>query len=385
MVVDKIKAKPIYGYLMALTVASAAGLQGWRTLYNNFAVEIVGLEGNHVGIIQSVRELPGFLALCAIFVIILIREHKLSAISVILMGIGVAATGFFASFTGLIFTTLLMSFGFHYYETTNQSLILQNFDQFESPLVIGRQRSIMSLVCVIIGIGVLGLSYLLSYKAMFVVIGCTVSGVGLWGLCFGPEYSEGHIQHKKMILRKRYTLFYFLTFLSGARRQIFMVFSVFLLVKRLDFTIQTITILFIINNIINYFATPMIARAIKRFGERPILTIEYASLIIIFTAYAYCPYKSLIMLLYILDHISFNGSMAIRTYFQKIAEPRDISASTAVSFTINHIAAVILPAVGGYLWILDYKIPFLVGTGLSIISLTAVQFIRIPQTNPTAT
>jgi len=67
--------------------------------------------------------------------------------------------------------------------------------------------------------------------------------------------------------------------------------------------------------------------------------------------------------------------MAIRTYFQKIADPRDISASTAVSFTINHIAAVILPVVGGYLWMLDFKLPFLMGVGLSVVSLTAAQFV----------
>lgn len=377
-----IKKKPIYGYLMALTIASAGGLQGWRTLYNNFAVDVVGLDGFHVGVIQSVRELPGFLALCAIFVLLLIREHKLSAISVTVMGIGIALTGVFASYTGLIFTTLVMSFGFHYYETTNQSLVLQNFDQSESPLVLGRQRSIMSLVCVVIGLGVLGLSYVLSYKAMFAIIGGLVAAVGIWGLCFGPDHRESHVQHKKMILRKRYSLFYLLTLLSGARRQIFMVFSVFLLVKRFGFTVQTITLLFVVNNIINYFVTPLIAKAIKRFGERTILTAEYSSLIVIFAAYAYCPYKSVIMLLYVLDHISFNGAMAIRTYFQKIADPKDISASTAVSFTINHIAAVVLPVVGGYLWMIDYKIPFLLGVGLSLCSLTAAQFVRVHKTGP---
>ncbi len=372
-----IKKKPIYWYLMALTVASAAGLQGWRTLFNNFAVDVVRLEGLHVGVIQSVREVPGFLALCAIFVLMLIREHRLSALSVTLMGIGIALTGVFASYTGLICTTLIMSFGFHYYETTNQSLVLQNFDQSESPLVLGQQRSIMSLVCVIMGLSVLGLSYVLSYRAMFAVIGLLVMGVGIWGLLRGPDQSEGHVQHKKMILRRRYGLFYLLTLLAGARRQIFIVFSVFLLVKRLEFSVQTVTLLFVTNNVINYFVTPLIARAIKRFGERPILTAEYGSLIIIFTAYAYCPNKWIIMLLYILDHISFNGAMAIRTYFQKIADPRDISASTAVSFTINHIAAVVLPVVGGTLWMVNYKLPFLMGVGLSIMSLTAAQFVRV--------
>ena len=225
-----IKKKPIYWYLMALTIASAGGLQGWRTLYNNFAVDVVGLDGYHVGVIQSVRELPGFLALCAIFVLMLIREHHLSAISVIMMGLGIAVTGFFPSYTGLIITTLIMSFGFHYYETTNQSLVLQNFDQGESPQVLGKQRSIMSLVCILMGISVFVFSYKLSYKAMFGVIGSLVAAVGIWGLFFKHPDKESHVQHKKMILRKKYSLFYLLTFLSGARRQIFMVFSVFLLV-----------------------------------------------------------------------------------------------------------------------------------------------------------
>ena len=119
----------MYWYLMTLTIASAAGLHSWRTLYNNFAVETVGLTGFHIGIIQAVREIPGFLALCAIFLLMLIKEHRLSALSVICMGTGVALTGFLPSFTGLIVTTLMMSFGFHYYQTTNQSLILQHFDE----------------------------------------------------------------------------------------------------------------------------------------------------------------------------------------------------------------------------------------------------------------
>ena len=127
----------MFHFLAVLTIASVAGLQTWRTLFNNFAVEIAHLEGNHIGMIQSVREIPGFLALLAIFIIMVMREHRLSALSIFTMGVGVAITGFFPSYTGLIFTTLIMSFGFHYYETTNQSLTLQYFDQHSSPWVFG--------------------------------------------------------------------------------------------------------------------------------------------------------------------------------------------------------------------------------------------------------
>ena len=73
----------------------------------------------------------------------------------------------------------------------------------------------------------------------------------------------------------------------------------------------------------------------------------------------------------------FNFAIAIRTYFQKVADPKDIAPSMAVGFTINHIAAVFLPAVGGFLWMVDYRIPFVAGAFFSLISLLAVQKIRV--------
>ena len=80
--------------------------------------------------------------------------------------------------------------------------------------------------------------------------------------------------------------------------------------------------------------------------------------------------------LYILDHIFFNFAIAIRTYFQKVGDPRDIAPSMAVGFTINHIAAVFFPAVGGLLWVVDYRIPFIGGATMAVISLRAVQKIK---------
>ena len=182
-----------------------------------------------------------------------------------------------------------------------------------------------------------------------------------------------------MILKKEYFLFYLLNFLSGARRQIFVVFAVFLLVdnNHFGFSVQLISILFVVNNIINYFFTPLIAKGINRFGERKILSLEYGSLILIFIAYAFVKSSILIGTLYILDHIFFNFSMGIKTYFQKTADPKDIAPSMAVSFTINHLTAVFFPFLGGVLWLIDFKIPFLIGSFLSVISLIAVQFIRI--------
>ena len=367
----------MYRFLMVLTIASTMGLQAWRTLFDNFAVRAVGLNGDHVGIIQSVREIPGFLALLAVFVIMLLREHRLSALSVLILGIGVAATGFFPSFAGLLITTLVMSFGFHYYETTNQSLTLQYFDAKTSPWVFGKLRGLAAASNIGVGAFIYLIAPFLNFMQLYLLIGGLIATTGIWGLFQNPSDRDIVLQRKKMIFRKKYWLFYFLTFMAGARRQIFVAFAVFLLVKRFHFTIREVTILFVINNIINYFISPIIGKSIIRFGERIVLSLEYFSLIFIFLGYAFAPSKWLVALLYIMDHIFFNFAIAIRTYFQKVGDPKDIAPSMAMGFTINHIAAVVLPAVGGFLWIIDYRIPFICGAFMSIISLIAVQRIRV--------
>ena len=166
--------------------------------------------------------------------------------------------------------------------------------------------------------------------------------------------------------------------MAGARRQIFMAFAVLLMVQKFKYSVQEITILFVINNIINYYLSPLIGRSIIRFGERKVLSLEYFSLILIFLAYATTTSKLLIAVLYILDHIFFNFAIAIRTYFQKVGDRRDIGPSMAVGFTINHIAAVFLPALGGVLWMVDYRIPFFGGAMMALVSLFAIQLIRTP-------
>ena len=372
----EIKNNPMFLYLAVLTICSTIGLQAWLTLFNNFAVDIAKLDGNHVGVIQSVREIPGFLALLTVYVIMVIKEHRLSVLSVLIMGFGLAITGLLPFFTGLILTTLVMSFGFHYYETTNMSLTLQHFDEKASPWVFGKQRSYAAASSIAVGLAIYILAFFLSFSQIYLLLGGLIMAAAVWALNQKPAQREVVPQRKKMILRKKYWLFYFLTFMAGARRQIFMAFAILLMVQKFHYSVQEVTILFVVNNVITYYLSPLIGKSIIRFGERKVLSLEYFSLVFIFMIYALTPSKWVVAALYILDQIFFNFSIAIRTYFQKVGDPRDIAPSMAVGFTINHIAAVFLPALGGFLWVIDYRIPFFGGAVMAAISLLAVQKIR---------
>jgi len=376
MPMQQIQKDRMFIFLAVMSIVTTMGFQAWRTLFNNFAVDIVGLGGNHIGVIQSVREVPGFLALLVVYVTLMIKEHRLSALSVACLGLGVSLTGVFPSFTGLIFTTLLMSFGFHYFETTNQSLTLQYFDKHTSPWVFGKMRSYSSASAIVIGFILLGATSVLSYEWVFGLIGILIVIAGLWGFLQNPTREDVVPQQRKMIFRKRYGLYYFLTFMAGARRQIFVAFAVFLLVEKFQFSVKEITLLFMLNNAINYFLSPLIGKAIIRFGEQKVLTVEYFSLIFVFVAYATVESKMIIAILYILDHIFFNFSMGIRTFFQKVGDADHMAPTMAMGFTINHIAAVVIPVLGGLAWVVDYRIPFMAGAIMSLISLIAVQFIN---------
>ena len=124
--------------LILMGVAASLSFSVWQALLNNFAIEQAAFTGREIGILQSLRELPGFLAFTAVFVLLVLKEQTFALLSVALLGAGVAITGFLPSEYGLYFTTVLMSIGFHYLYTVEQSLTLQWIDTVRAPLVMGR-------------------------------------------------------------------------------------------------------------------------------------------------------------------------------------------------------------------------------------------------------
>ncbi len=367
----------MYTFLVILCIASALGNQGWQTLFNNFAVEQAGVDSVKMGIIQSLREVPGFLTFFSVYILMVIAEHRFASLSIVVLGIGVMLTGFFPSMGGLIFTTVLMSIGFHYFDTANQSLSLQYFKPDRVPLVLGKLRSFTALANIAVGAAIWVLSKYLTYQMMFLGVGLVVILIGLYSFILKPVDHLLPPQHKKFILKRKYWLFYVLNFLAGARRQIFIVFAIFILVQKYHFSVIHITALFVINNVITWILSPYIGKAINRFGERTMLTVEYASLFVVFSLYALVENRWAVSILYVIDNVFFSFAIAINSFFRKQADPADIAPSMAVGFTINHITAIVLPIVGGILWTINWRLPFIGGAILACCSLLFSQFVKV--------
>ena len=362
-------------FLVIASIAMPLGFSAWSALLNNFAIEKAAFTGVEIGILQSLREIPGFLAFTTVFVLLLLKEQTFAVMALAIFGLGIALTGSFPSEYGLYFSAVLMSVGFHYMETIKQSLSLQWLSMEEAPRILGRLISVGSLTS-LLAYGVLWILLdiaALDYVWIYLLAGtlAIALAVVLWrGF---PHFESKTVQRKTLVLRRRYWLYYGLTFFSGARRQIFVVFAGFLMVEKFGYSASNIAALFLVNHLFNWLFAERIGALIGRIGEKHALTFEYTGLILVFTAYAFVDNGYVAAGLYVVDHMFFALAIAIKTYFQKIADPADIASTAGVSFTINHIAAVIIPAVFGIIWITSPSLVFLIGAAFAACSLILSQ------------
>ena len=331
--------------LYFLAAAVPFSFVAWSALLNNFVVEVAKFDGEKIGMLQSIREIPGLLAFSIVFVLLIFRQQSAAYLSLFLLGFGTLITGFFPSTWGLYATTLIMSIGFHYMETLHHSLTLQWVDKQSAPSFLGKLSSLRSFI----GLAVLGAVYVLmqllhvSYEALYILFGGITIALGIVAWKEFEHFRDDVVQETRLFLRKKYWLYYLLTFLAGARRQIVVVFASFLLVEKFGFSVQNTVLLLIVNTIINMLCAPYAGKLIERFGEKLSLRFEYLSIIAIFTLYGLAQTQTMAVILYVLDNLFFTIAIALKTYFQKIADPKDIAVTSGVGFAINHIAAVSLP------------------------------------------
>ena len=358
-------------FLLLISIVVPIAFSSWMALLNNFVIEKANFDGADIGLLQSVREIPGFLAFTVVFVLAFIREQRFMLISLAMLTVGTAITGLFPSLTGLLLTTVLMSTGFHYFETLKQSLSLQWLSKEEAPEMLGKMISVGALASLITygSIWVMLEQLKLDFAWVYGITG----GIGfilVLVMTFGfPEFQTKTQQNKKLVLRKRYWLYYALTFMSGARRQIFTVFAGFLMVEKFGYSAAEITLLFLINYLFNFLFAKRIGRFIGVVGERKALIFEYVGLIGVFVGYALVQTAEWAAALYVVDHLFFALALAIKTYFQKIADPADMASTAGVSFTINHIAAVVIPVVFGVIWLSSPATVFYIGAVMAAVSL----------------
>jgi len=369
-------------FLIALSFINWIGFAGWFGLLNNFTVERAGFGWFETGLTQTVREIPGFLAFTAIFWFMWFREQTVAYVSLALLALGIALTGYFPTLTGVLITTFVMSLGFHYFETVNHSLQLQLLSKSEAPYVMGRIASTGALAQ-FIAYGALALLGLAGptrlYEVLYLAIGLVCLALTAVVLTYFSRFDGPVAQHKGFVLRRRYWLYYAIVFLSGARRQIFFAFAGFLMVKVFGFSLANMALLMLVTAALTTIAAPSLGALVARIGERNTMLLENAVLIVVFAGYALTSSGAVAAVLYVIDGVFFTLAIAQRTYFQKIGDPADMASTASVAFTINHIAAVVIPVTFGLLGMGNPSLIFWLGC---LIAAASLAFALLVPTGP---
>jgi predicted MFS family arabinose efflux permease len=358
-------------FLRALHFINWLGFAGWNALLHNYTIEMAGFGWLEAGLTQTVREIPGFLAFTAVFWLLILREQVMAYASLVILGIGVALTGTNTVLTGILCTTFVMSVGFHYFETINTSLQLQLLPRAQAPQMIGRIVSAGAMAQFIAygGLAIAWWAGWRDYMQFYMLLGLACAILTLVAFFYFGRFEGAVPQRKRIVVRKRYWLYYAMTFMSGARRQLFMAFGGFLLVKKFGYDVADMAVLMLVTSSLNTFFAPRLGKLVSAWGERKTIMLENCVLICVFIGYAMTDNARIAAGLFIVDGIFFTLTLAQKTYFQKIGDPADMAATAATAFTINHIAAVAIPVTFGLIGSVDYAIIFWLGAGIATTSL----------------
>ncbi|MEZ5277819.1 MAG: MFS transporter [Opitutaceae bacterium] len=361
--------------LLAVAVFSVGLFFGVQlTLFNNFIVDRLQIEADQLGVIEALREVPGFLNALIIAVLAGLAAPLFAGLSLILMGGGLMAYAVVDNVYSLAIFSVIWSIGFHAWIPLEQSMALQFSPGQTKGRWLGQLRAVAS-VGWLLAIGLcLGFYRFIGYNGLFIMAGGVTMVGGLTIFFASRRRVTGE---KSFVFRRRYTVYYLLQFLQGCRKQMFITFAIFALVKVHGMPITTTMVLVLINQILVTLTGPTVGRWVDRFGERRMLSWSYLGLILVFTGYATVTHRPTLYVLYCLDNVIFFGGIALTTYLYKIAPSEDLKPTLSMGVTMNHAAAVTAPLVGGFVWYyFGYEVIFYAGAALAFVSLIVSQWVR---------
>ena len=345
------------------------------SLFNNFIVDRLGIEPHHLGYVEALREVPGFLNVFFLALMVRAAPSLVAAIALAVMGLGLCAYVGVDSVETLALYSVLWSVGFHCWLPLESAMALTYSPPGQKGRWLGQLRSIHSLAWLLAIVACMFLLPHIRYEGLFVVAGvCTIAGGA--ALLFAPRQSADTTE-KGIVFKRRYGLFYLLNFLQGWRKQMFITFAIFALVKVHGMRVETTMILVLINQTLLTLISPILGRMVDRFGERFMLSASYLGLIFVFLGYALVEDLTTLYVLYCVDNLIFFGSIALTTYVHKIAPVHELKPTLSMGVTMNHVAAVLAPLIGGLVWhFFGYQLIFFAGAGLAFISLVVSQWVR---------
>ena len=369
-------------FFLGLAVGSVGFCMAMQMGANsNFVADEMHLSGLQQGVLETFRESCGIIALGVLALLSGFAEPLVGAAMLILLAVGMGAYAFVPDYGWLVLASLVWSQGLHVWMPLPQSMTLALAEPGQAGRRLGQ---IGAAGAVGSGTGLVA-AYVLhrlgvQIRPLFMVGGA--AGLLAAAACLGiPRQIK--TPGPRLVFRRSYWLYYLLSFLEGWRKQIFIAFAGYLLVKRFHTPLKTMLLLWMAIQAIGWAGSPHVGRLIDRVGERRVLVFYFACLTGFFAAYAVVENRALLYTLYVVDSAFFVFAMALTTYVNRIAPPAEHTATLSMGVAFNHIAAVTMPLVGGLLWkFAGYRWVFLLGAAAAAASILAA--LAVPKHQPAA-
>jgi predicted MFS family arabinose efflux permease len=349
------------------------------TTFNNFIVESVHMNAGQLGVLEFFRELPGVGMAFILALAMYIAEPMLASAGLLLIALGFLGYAGTNTYVPLVFFSLLWSVGLHCWMPLQSAMTISLAEEDHKGRRLGQVGGIGSLGTAIGILVVLSLRLAkvhVPYSAWYITTAVFFTAAALVIRFVRRDLSP--TDKPRMVFKRKYLLYYILTFLDGCRKQVFITFAPFVLVKVFHAPMIHIAILMLINAIVNWIEAPVVGKIIDRIGERMIMAISYLLLIPVFIGYGVLHHGHMLYALYFCDNLLYISAICLTSYINRITVKSDLVPNLTMGVTTNHIGAVMVPIVGGFLWLkFGYPIVFYLGAAIVVASLVcAAKMVR---------
>ena len=347
----------------------------YESTYTNFLVGDLNIDAFQIGALESIREVPGLLSALTLGSMLRFPQPLLAGFSLLVFSFGIGGISTVNSWAQAVLWSLTWSIGFHSWSPLSSSMTLGLSDQKKEGKRLGQVNSVASIAGMIAMASVTIFSSLMAmqYRLFFVAAGLVSTAGGVMVFRILPAAKT--LEKTRFVFRRRYGVYYALNFLEGARRQIFLTFAPFALVKVYNLDVTMIALLMFVSRALTFLSSPYLGRLVDRIGPRTMLSLSYVLMIGDLLGYTYIRNVPVLLALYLLNSVLMTVSMISRTtYINAISSSDDLTPSLAMGQTMDHIAAVTLPLAGGAFWAaFGYEATFLIGVAVAICLLIVTQ------------
>ena len=348
--------------LFFCAVGFMAGAMGvHESIFNNFLSDTYHLGADARGQLEFPRELPGLLVVLMAGVLAAFALTRVAVVGGLVFAAGMIGIALWGSAYGpMLIAMMIGSAGMHIMQPVRVSVTLALSDETNRGWRMG-QASAVGSAGLVVGSGAVWLLFDQAhppYHAGF--LGVAVLAVIAAAIYFAINIPELRPPRARLVVRKRYRLYYALEFLFGARKQIFITFGPWVLIQIYGEPVTAIAGLMMTASLIGIVFKPLAGLAIDRFGERNVLIFDGIVLAIVCVGYGYAlrmtddhaTARLIACACFIADNLLFALGAGRSIYLSRLADsPQDLNSTLAMGVSVNHIASMTIPAVAGAVWI----------------------------------